>query len=108
MLASRKARQSFDSSAIIPFEDVADVLVEYHQVRASLADGLALVGEKMDVLDSTGARFVAVTLLRRFSVERMAAERASKAKIPWENHTMIPGPVESVEGEIQRALSFFL
>lgn len=48
-----------------------------------------------------------VALLQAFASQRKEFEKASKAKIPKEQHHLINGPVDSLAVEFDNALDFF-
>ncbi|OGM49397.1 hypothetical protein ABOM_003510 [Aspergillus bombycis] len=106
--AAEVSRKSFEDAEPLSQDDVPNIVENYHAVRQSIDDALNAVPAKINSIDSLGVRMFATGLLRNFAADRTAYEKASKAKIPVDNHTSIQGPIDSLANSFDTALSLFL
>ena len=58
-------------------------------------------------LDSAGFNLFVHSIIQTFSTQRAVFEKLTKEKVPVANHSMIAGPVDSLDAEFQNALSGF-
>ncbi|KOC15472.1 hypothetical protein AFLA70_217g001441 [Aspergillus flavus AF70] len=106
--AAEASRKAFEDADPLSYDDVPGILENYHTVRKTIDDALKAVPAKVDSIDSMGVRMFATGLLRNFAADRTAYEKATKAKIPVENHTSIQGPIDSLANSFDDAISLFI
>ncbi|KAK6837683.1 hypothetical protein RU639_001312 [Aspergillus parasiticus] len=106
--AAELSRKAFEDADPLSYDDVPDILENYHTVRKTIDDALKAVPAKIDSIDSMGVRMFATGLLRNFAADRTAYEKATKAKIPVDNHTSIQGPIDSLANSFDDAISLFI
>ncbi|KAJ5748316.1 ketoacyl-synt-domain-containing protein [Penicillium nucicola] len=102
--STKSARGKWESAPPFEHDDMADILVTYHDVRRSIADVMALAGSKGSVYDKGGIRLVVVGTMQLFENERSEFQQAARAKIPESFHDDIAGPVANLQMEFQTAM----
>jgi len=127
MVTSTSTRSQYESSGPFSDDQLPEFFDNYHAMRTSIQKTLRaatskvcspyifLVFQKLDnnvrsqsgQLDSAGFNLFVHSIIQTFSTQRGVFEKLTKEKVPVANHSMIAGPVDSLDAEFQTALSGF-
>ncbi|KAJ6085750.1 hypothetical protein N7499_005379 [Penicillium canescens] len=127
MVTSTSTRSHYESSGPFSDEQLPEFFDNYHAMRTSIQKTLRAATSKVfspyifpvfqklgnnvrpqsSQLDSAGFNLFAHSIIQTFSIQRGVFETLTKIKVPLANHSMIAGPVDSLDAEFQNALSGF-
>ncbi|KAJ6009201.1 hypothetical protein N7522_004217 [Penicillium canescens] len=107
MVTSTSTRSHYESSGPFSDEQLPEFFDNYHAMRTSIQKTLRAATSKSSQLDSAGFNLFAHSIIQTFSIQRGVFETLTKIKVPLANHSMIAGPVDSLDAEFQNALSGF-
>ncbi|KAJ6027290.1 uncharacterized protein N7446_004112 [Penicillium canescens] len=115
MVTSTSTRSYYESSGPFSDEQLPEFFDNYHAMRTSIQKTLRAATSKLGInvrpqssqLDSAGFNLFAHSIIQTFSIQRGVFEKLTKIKVPLANHSMIAGPVDSLDAEFQNALSGF-
>jgi hypothetical protein len=127
MVTSTSTRSQYESSGPFSDDQLPEFFDNYHAMRTSIQTTLRaatskvcspyifLVFQKLGnnvrpqsaQLGSAGFDLFVHSIIQTFSNQRGVFEKLTKEKVPVANHSMIAGPVDSLDAEFQTALSGF-
>ncbi|KAJ5199105.1 hypothetical protein N7491_000332 [Penicillium cf. griseofulvum] len=127
MATSTSTRSQYESSGPFSDDQLPEFFDKYHTMRSSIQKTLRAATSKAcssyifpvfqklgnnvqpqsSQLGSAGFNLFVHSIIQTFSTQRAVFETLTKEKVPVANHSMIAGPVDSLDAEFQNALSGF-